>query len=76
MFSGTSPDESLVEIMELSGHPFFIAAQFHHELKSRPRRPHPLFRAFVAAAVGHRDGLTAPTAEPAAGETAERNRRG
>jgi CTP synthase len=76
VFSGTSPDESLVEIMELSGHPFFIAAQFHPELKSRPRRPHPLFRAFVAAAVGHRGGLTTPSAEFAAGETAERNRRG
>jgi CTP synthase len=76
VFSGTSPDESLVEIMELSGHPFFIAAQFHPELKSRPRRPHPLFRAFVAAAVGHRDGVTTPTVERAAGETAERNRRG
>jgi CTP synthase len=76
VFSGTSPDGNLVEIMELPGHPFFIAAQFHPELKSRPRRPHPLFRAFVAAAVGHRDGVAPPLAERAAGETAERNSRG
>ena len=43
----------LVEIMELPDHPFFLAVQFHPELKSRPRRPHPLFREFVRAAVEH-----------------------
>ncbi|HPF70996.1 MAG TPA: gamma-glutamyl-gamma-aminobutyrate hydrolase family protein, partial [Candidatus Krumholzibacteria bacterium] len=53
VFSGTSPDGLLVEILELPGHPFFIAVQFHPELKSRPNRPHPVFRAFVAAAVAH-----------------------
>jgi len=53
VFSGLSPDEHLVEILELPSHPFFLAVQFHPELKSRPTRPHPLFRSFVAAAVEH-----------------------
>ena len=53
VFSGTSPDGLLVEILELPDHPFFIAVQFHPELKSRPNRPHPVFREFVAAAVAH-----------------------
>jgi len=53
VFSGTSPDGLLVEILELPAHSFFIAVQFHPELKSRPRRPHPLFREFVAAAMAH-----------------------
>lgn len=47
--SGTSPDESLVEIVEYKKHPFFIAGQFHPEFKSRPDRPAPLFRAFIKA---------------------------
>jgi CTP synthase len=50
--SGTSPDERLVEIIELKDHPFFVASQFHPEFKSRPEHPAPLFRAFVAAAMG------------------------
>jgi CTP synthase len=49
VFSGTSPDGRLVEMAELSHHPFFIGSQFHPEFKSRPLRPHPLFRGFVAA---------------------------
>ena len=49
--SGTSPDERLVEVVELEGHPFFVASQFHPEFKSRPERPAPLFRDFVAAAL-------------------------
>jgi CTP synthase len=49
--SGTSPDGRLVEIIELSDHPWFVAGQFHPEFKSRPVRPHPLFRDFVGAAV-------------------------
>ena len=49
-FSGLSPDGGLVEIIELPGHPFFVATQFHPELKSRPTRPHPLFAAFVGTA--------------------------
>ena len=50
-FSGVSPDGKLVEIMELSDHPWFVAVQFHPELKSRPIDAHLLFRAFVAAAL-------------------------
>lgn len=50
-FSGTSPDRRLVEIIELPGHPFFMASQFHPEFRSRPNRAHPLFREFIAAAV-------------------------
>ena len=49
--SGTSPDERLVEIVELPEHPFFVASQYHPEFKSRPLRPQPLFRDFVAAAL-------------------------
>ncbi len=50
VFSGLSPAGDLVEIIELPGHPYFIAGQFHPELKSRPMRSHPLFRGLVAAA--------------------------
>ena len=49
--SGLSPDGRIVEIIELPNHPFFIATQAHPELKSRPNRPHPLFKGFVAAAL-------------------------
>jgi CTP synthase len=49
--SGTSPDERLVEVIELDEHPFFVASQFHPEFKSRPERPAPLFRDFIAAAL-------------------------
>ncbi len=56
MISGLSPDGTLVEIIELPEHPFFVATQFHPELKSRPTRPHPLFAAFVAAALARRTG--------------------
>ncbi len=49
--SGTSPDDRLVEIVELPDHPFFVASQFHPEFKSRPLRPQPLFREFVGAAL-------------------------
>ena len=45
--------------MEFTEHPFFVAVQFHPELKSRPHRPHPLFRDFVAAAVAHQSADTA-----------------
>jgi CTP synthase len=54
LFSGSSPDGRLVEIIELPEHPFFVASQFHPELKSRPTRPHPLYRDFVGAAVARR----------------------
>jgi len=52
-FTGLSPDGRLVEIVELSGHPWFVAVQFHPELKSRPTRAHPLFRDLVRAALGY-----------------------
>ncbi|MEB3886173.1 CTP synthase [Lyngbya sp. CCY1209] len=52
VISGSSPDGRLVEIIELPGHPFFIATQFHPEFQSRPNAPHPLFRGFVEAACG------------------------
>jgi CTP synthase len=48
---GTSPDDRLVEFVELEGHPFWVGTQAHPEFKSRPDRPHPLFRAFVGAAL-------------------------
>jgi CTP synthase len=53
VFSGLSPDGRLVEIADLADHPFMVGSQFHPEFLSRPNRPHPLFRAFVEAAVKH-----------------------
>ena len=53
--SGTSPDERLVEMVELPDHPFFVASQFHPEFNSRPTRPEPLFRDFVGAAARRAD---------------------
>ncbi|MGH7474672.1 MAG: CTP synthase [Longimicrobiales bacterium] len=70
-FSGVSPDGNLVEIIELPEHPYFIAGQFHPELKSRPLRPHPLFRGFIRAAALRRGLLqTQPPsgADAAAGQ--------
>ncbi len=55
--TGTSPDDSLVEIMELKGHPWFLGCQFHPELKSRPLDCHPLFRGLIRAAVQRRSEL-------------------
>jgi CTP synthase len=74
--SGTSPDDRLVELVELPDHPFFVAAQFHPEFKSRPLRPQPLFREFVKAAAERaraRDGEAADAAAEGvpAGETAD-----
>ena len=48
-FSGTSPDGTLVEVIELPDHPWFVAVQCHPEFKSKPTKAHPLFREFVAA---------------------------
>ena len=65
--SGTSPDGSLVEISEIAGHPFMVGSQFHPEFRSRPDRPQPLFREFIAASVqlraGRDGGLIAPERE-------------
>ena len=54
--SGTSPDKRLVEFVELADHPFWVGTQAHPEFKSRPDRPHPLFRELVRAALARRDG--------------------
>ncbi len=52
--TGTLPDNSLVEVMELPGHPWFLGCQFHPELKSRPLECHPLFRGLIKAAIKHK----------------------
>jgi CTP synthase len=73
VFSGTSPDERLVEVVELpvQTHPFFVASQYHPEFKSRPDRPAPLFREFVRAAFDRASGRTpADGAEAAQGGSA------
>ena len=64
LFSGSSPDGRLVEVVEIPSHPFFVASQFHPEFKSKPFDPHPLFEAFVrAASKRHGEGSKAPAAE-------------
>ena len=69
--SGLSPDGSLVEMIELPDHPWFIGCQFHPELKSRPMRPHPLFAGFVGAALAqHRARSAAPARAGAPSELA------
>ncbi len=62
--SGLSPDGSLVEMIELPDHPWFIGCQFHPELKSRPMRPHPLFAGFVGAALQRRRAAATAAAQP------------
>lgn len=62
-FSGLSPDGRLVEIAELSDHPFMIGSQFHPEFQSRPGKPHPLFDAFVKAALQYRYRRNAPVTD-------------
>jgi CTP synthase len=52
--SGTSPDNNLVEIVEITEHPWFLGCQFHPEFKSKPMKPHPLFSDFIAAAIEHK----------------------
>ena len=58
--SGTSPDGALVEMVEITNHPWFVAGQFHPELKSRPTRPHPLFASFIEAATSYGRGSSVP----------------
>jgi CTP synthase len=69
--SGTSPDERLVEAIELAreAHPFYVASQYHPEFKSRPERPAPLFREFVGAALEHAGAGADP--KPANGQATE-----
>jgi CTP synthase len=81
IFSGTSPDDRLVEVIELPSdvHPFYVASQYHPEFKSRPERPAPLFREFVGAALtrahderpaAEHDGTPVGDGAQAAGTTA------
>ena len=55
--SGASPDNNLVEIIEITDHPWFLGCQFHPEFKSKPMKPHPLFRDFISAALAHKQSL-------------------
>ncbi len=59
-FSGTSPNGKLVEIIEIEDHPWFLAVQFHPEFKSRPDKPHPLFREFVKHALIYQESAEVP----------------
>jgi CTP synthase len=65
--SGTSPDKTLVEFVELENHPFWVGTQAHPEFKSRPDRPHPLFRELIGAALKYRTQRLANLAQPAVG---------
>jgi len=56
VFAGTSPDDRLMEIIELPSNDFFVAAQYHPEFMSRPNRPEPLYAGFIAAALNHKEG--------------------
>ena len=57
-FSGVSPDESLVEISEITDHPWMVGSQFHPEFQSKPLVPHPMFRDFIKAALCHQQQQT------------------
>jgi CTP synthase len=71
VLSGLSPDGTLVEIVEIDDHPWFVGCQFHPELKSRPMRPHPLFREFVRAAAGYRARRRGNSSRNGAEETSQ-----
>lgn len=66
--TGRTPDENYVEIVEAPNHPWFLGCQFHPEFKSKPLEPHPLFAAFIGAALEHRIQKTRPTTNVAAVE--------
>lgn len=53
IFSGISPDGRIIEMIEIKNHPWFVATQAHPEFKSRPNRPHPLFKGFIEAALNN-----------------------
>src|SRR5215472_3860613 len=63
--TGTTPDATYVEIVEIPGHPFFLGCQFHPEFKSKPLEPHPIFRDFIAASYSNRQAQLAQAVEPA-----------
>jgi CTP synthase len=69
--TGISPDGKFVEIIELAGHPWFVGCQFHPEYRSRPTAPHPLFRAFIAAARGYKSANKTTMVAQAAAEVTE-----
>jgi CTP synthase len=56
--SGTSPDGTLAELIELRGHPYFVGCQYHPEFQSKPNKPHPLFKGFIQACLAHQAGAT------------------
>ncbi len=60
VLSGLSPDETLVEVIEIADHPFFLASQFHPEFKSRPSEAHPMFKGFIRAVLQHKTGAKRP----------------
>ena len=62
VFSGTSPDGELVEVIEMPNHPWFVAVQCHPEFKSKPTAAHPLFRGFVEASLRRREQKKADAA--------------
>jgi CTP synthase len=61
--TGTTPDATYVEIVEIPSHPFFLACQFHPEFKSKPLEPHPLFRDFIGASYENRKSVTTPVTQ-------------
>jgi CTP synthase len=62
VISGTSPDGTLAELIELRDHPYFVGCQYHPEFQSKPNHPHPLFRGFIAAALAYEAGAEKRTA--------------
>jgi len=60
--TGRTPDENYVEIVEAPEHPWFLGCQFHPEFKSKPLEPHPLFAAFIGAALQHKKERSKPSA--------------
>jgi CTP synthase len=73
LVSGRSADNKLVEIVELKDHPWFVATQFHPEFKSRPTRPHPLFRGFIAAVIARIEAQASAGERPNSGIVAGAN---
>jgi CTP synthase len=60
VISGTSPDGTLAELIELRDHPYFIGCQYHPEFQSKPNKPHPLFKGFIGAALAYQAGGEKP----------------
>ena len=71
VIGGMTPDERLVELIELSDHPWFVACQYHPEFKSRPTKPHPLFRDFVGAAIACQCGARASQLRTACSDSSD-----